>query len=308
MIKQRNVRSNTSRRNAMKTSIRPMRAAACFAALATAGVALVASPASATETQTNNVSIDAVGYDIGGSTWANGAPTSSAQVTWSQAWYGNTATLTGSLHFNRVSGNCARVRVIGYDADGSERSREYSAEECAFGNGHVVRPFAVPSVFGAASVLVTLQSEAGGTWGNLGSQTVDYGGQLDLDEVRIDRAELDLGSGEFVRGTGERPAFVTWMAEDTYVVRPTLIGAMYMKNADELCGRIRVTYFDVGDAVLETLFTDVHCVYNDDLHVFAVSAGNYADPAIARVKYTLESSPRGSDIWSAVGFVNAYLN
>ena len=64
--------------------------------------------------------------DIGGDAFVNDAPTEGAVLNWDQVWYGATPTLSGTLHFDGVTGSCARVRLISYDSIGTELRTDYS--------------------------------------------------------------------------------------------------------------------------------------------------------------------------------------
>ncbi len=288
---------------------------AVLASLTAAGLSTVALPATAIEitpvmaVELDDVLIDANGFDLGGPGFSNGVPTSPAHVEWHQAWFGSTHKFNGTIHFDDQSGDCARVQLISYDDDSVEiPPRNYSPVECVYEDGHIERPVSVQGNVGAAEVKVRLQTQAvNGSWGGIGSQVVTYGPVLGTSEVSISRAEFDLGSGDFVGGTAASPATVTWSVSGSGIITPTVSGTLYMKNADDLCGRMRYKYINnsAGMGVLEERTGTENCVTNDDLYTFDVQTGNYSNSAVDEVKIIIEKKSQG--VWSVVGSTTATL-
>ncbi len=290
------------------TNFKPLRFTACAVALSATVVGLAGSSASAVVTETDDVIIRANGFDIGGSGGlTNGVPDNPAEFEWDQAWFGVIPTLSGEIHFDGVAGDCARVRLTSFHSDGTT-TNDFSAEECAFGNGHVTRAFEVQGQPGVGSVEVTLQTEAGGSWGNLGSKTMDYGPVIDTDSISISRQEFDVGSGNFVGGTAASSATVTWTVAGGTLITPTLVGSLYANNADDLCVRVKVKYSNVNFGVIEERFTPTNCLTDDDLHIFPIGTGQYSNSSIDEVKFVIESTPAGANNWTTVGSVIANLN
>ena len=274
---------------------------------APASVALTAARA----LETDLFVIEGNGFDVGGSGFAAGVPTDSAIVDWdeySQETLG--ARVSGWIHFDGVTGSCARVRLITYDAWGGELSREYSDEECAYSDGHVERPFSFAVDNLLSELKVTLQTLAvNGTWGNVGSQTMTAGPTFDTDEVSISRAEFDLGTGAFVGGTAADPAIVTWAIEpgpQFARIAPSFSGTLYMRNADDLCGRVQAKYIRSDGSEFFTQTSDEHCVTNDELHTFPVALG-IGMCYCQQVKYVIQSKDNTGE-WSLVGSTIVELN
>lgn len=283
--------------------------------ISAAGVVAGAGSASAYGVvQTDDVSINRVGFDIGGSGWNGADPTGPAELEWSTAWFANIPTVSGYLHFKGVANNCARVRVISFDENDIQVGETaFSDEECVSGNGHIRRAFEVQGALAAASVEVTLQTAlnvAGASWGGIGSQTFEYGPTVGTDLVKISRAEVDFGVGTFANGTAPSSGTLHWEVINGYQIRPRLEGTLYMKEAKYLCARVNLKYSsslpNIG--VIDTTYGEEHCASDDDLHTFAV---NHFNPAVASsmidtVKVILEVRPDGG-AWSTRGSATVRL-
>lgn len=258
--------------------------------------------------QTDDVVINRVGFDIGGSGFANGAPTSPATLEWATAWFANIPTVSGNLHFEGVANNCARVRVTSFDDAGVELDPpNFSNQECVSGNGHFSRAFTVQADLGASSVEVTLQTAlnvVNPVWGGIGSETYEYGPTVGTNDVLLSRAELDFGTGVFTNGAPPSAATLHWEVVDGYKIRPRAEGTLYMKNADDRCGRITLKYYSTlpNIGLIDTTYGDEHCVTDDDLHEFGINHFNpaIANPAIDKVKVVLETRPNGG-VWETRG-------
>ncbi len=105
------------------------RVSVATAVLAAGLTTLVAQPASAVLTETDDVLIRGTGYDLGGDGFANGAPAEPATLEWHHHETAGavSAVLTGTFHFDGVE-NLARVKMITTDADGDEVI-DYSDQE-----------------------------------------------------------------------------------------------------------------------------------------------------------------------------------
>lgn len=297
-----------------------------FASLAAASIGVVALPAAAIEpvsaTDIDDVLVTSEGFDLGGPGFAGGEPTSSARVEWQQAWFGSTVTFNGTIHFDEVSGECARVRLISYDSDSVEMSRAFSTVECARNNGYNVSFVSVQGQAGASEVQVLLQRLLdNGEWvgvGGSGPVMVAYGPMLGTSEVSISRASFDAGTGDFVGGTAASPATVTWTVAGSGLIKPTFSGTLYMKNTDNLCGRMRCEYINnsIGAGVIEAREGTPHCVTDSDLHTFPVTSQYFQGVEsswVDAIRIIIQSSSRdpgtGESLgnWVQVGSTTAYL-
>ncbi|MGE0877432.1 MAG: hypothetical protein AB7L13_05825 [Acidimicrobiia bacterium] len=270
-------------------------------------------PVVSTITEVDDFIIRAQGFDIGGSDFADGAPTNPALVVWDHTDTVQ-ATVQGTLHFDDVTGSCARVKVTSYFLFGDQEieiDEAFSADECVYREGHLARAFAIEAAKGAMRVKVTIQTQATDqSWGSISSKTFDYGPVVDVDTVAISRAEFDLGSGEFVNGTAALPATVTWTVGRTGFwssVSPVLDGSLYMHNADDLCGRVKAKFYGYLGGFVSSVTSDEFCVTDDDLHVFALDTLVVAHPLAAQVKYVIEKKDNTGK-WTTVGSVRAERN
>jgi hypothetical protein len=275
-----------------------------------AGAFVAAPPASAIVfAQYDEVTIRRDGFDVGGLGFADGSPTTAAELYWVQDWNGTAPILGGYIHFDGVNGSCARVRLLSYDDAGDlVGSANLSNEECAYSNGHSAKHFEVSGEIGATEVVVTLQTLASnGTWGGIGGQTLTYGPIIDTDDVLISRAEFDLGAGELVGGAPERPATVTWTLTNNDYITPIFDGSLFIREADDLCARVRIRYSSEALGVIGTRYTNEICQTSDDDRIVPLHLDQFESRAVDEVKYTIESrSPGGT--WSAVGSTTVYLN
>lgn len=296
---------------------------AIFVSLAAAGIGAIALPvtaaaltASTLATEVDDVKINTVGFDLAGPGLAASAALTPARVVWKQTATGAAITFDGSIYFDGVANNCARVELISYDENSVEiLPRVYSTEECVSTNAYVERFVSVDANPGASEVKVRLQTAlnvVNPVWGSVGAKTATYGPSLGTTEVSISAPEVDLGTGTFASGTAPDPATVTWTVSGANEITPTTDGTLYMKRADDRCARMRYTYlkqglFGLADTVLETRYGTEHCVTDDQLHEFAVHAGAYANVAVNKVEIAIETSPSGSGNWTVQGSVTATL-
>ena len=255
--------------------------------------------AASTFPERDDVLIEDAGYFIAGSGFTDGTPDGPATLTWLHSGtFGTAPELTGKLHFDGV-GNCARVRLVALNADGSRTSDDPvdSDPVCPPTESHFARdielngegPLEAP--ISAAQVRVVLQTEPSpGNWVNAASETFAFGPDLDSDSAQIKRAEWDLGSGPWEGGGPTGSASVEWVAEENGTISVHLNGTLYAREADDTCGRIEVRYKDADGDVLETRQGTEHCMDDDDLTEFPVSNGqHFAHHALRQVTYAILS-------------------
>jgi hypothetical protein len=286
--------------------------AVATAVLAAGLTTLFATPASAVLTETDDVLIEGTGYDLGGGGFANGAPTEPATLEWHHHDTAGAASgvLTGTIHFDGVE-HLARVKMISTQADG-DVFVDYSDEENPPTTGYHARRIeengspGLTGAFGAATVKVVLQTFNNGRWGNVGSQTFEYPGVVDTDEVLISRAELDFGAGDLVNGAPSLPATVTWNATPT-LLTPVVAGTFFANQSDDLCIRILARYLSVDGTVLDEAVGVQVCVTDDDLRRFAVNIDDHQSGFVRQVRVLVQKQPGDSidDIdpaaWETVG-------
>lgn len=292
----------------MSTMNRRKRITALVAStIALAGVfAGTAEPVSAYGTvDTNTFKIQSSGFDFGGDTFAAGAPTNKASVDWVFGWWGNRPEVSGTIHLENVTNNCSRIKVRSYDDDGNWLSpNDFSSEVCASSNGHVSLDVDVSGRPAATKVQVVLQSKldvAGAKWGKVKAKTIHLADVLKVDDVQISEPEVDFGDGAFVSGTLADPGTLTWNRED-YRPWASLTGTMAMKQADDLCARMRLELSSSTYGVQSNVYGTERCVFDDDLHTFSINLGNavQADSYTDEVRVIIEARPNGG-IWAERG-------
>jgi hypothetical protein len=245
----------------------------------------------------DDVLIEEVGYFVGGDGFTDGAPDNPATLTWVHSGtFGTAPELDGKVHFDGVE-NCARVVLIALHNDGSEMTdgRTTSDEMCPATAGHHARNIRKDGVgpleahIGAAKVRVLLQTEPRpGDWVNAGSQTVDFGPDLDQDEAQIKRFEYDLGLGPWEQGGPTGSASVEWRAEENEMISVRLHGTLYAREADDSCALIEVRYKDADGDVIETRQGEERCPTSDELETFPVDNGaNFSSYALRQVTYAI---------------------
>ena len=255
--------------------------------------------AATTFPERDDVLIEDAGYFIAGSGFTNGAPDSSATLTWLHSGtFGTAPELDGKLHFEGVE-NCARVRLIALDADGTRTGDDPvdSDPVCPPTESHFARaieldgegPLEAP--INAAQVRVVLQTEPSpGNWVNAESETFLFGSDLDSDSVLIKRAEWDVGHGPWQGGGPTESASAEWVADENGMISVILNGTLYAREADSTCGRLEIRYKDADGDVLETRQGEEHCMEDDDLTEFPLSNGqNFAHYALRQVTYAILS-------------------
>ena len=255
--------------------------------------------AASTFPERDDVLIEDAGYFIAGSGFTDGAPDNPATLTWIHSGtFGTAPELDGKLHFEGVE-NCARVRLVALNADGTRTSDEPvdSDPVCPPTESHFARdieldgegPLEAP--LGAAQVRVVLQTEPSpGNWVNAESETFVFGPNLDSDSAQIKRAEWDLGSGPWQGGGPTDSASVEWVADENGKISVLLNGTLYAREADSTCGIVEIRYKDADGDILETRQGTEHCMENDDLTEFPVSNGqNFSHYALRQVTYAILS-------------------
>jgi hypothetical protein len=289
------------------------RVGAATAVLAAGLTTLFATPASAVLTETDDVLIDGTGYDLGGDSFANGAPTEPATLEWhhSDSIGAVAPVLTGTIHFDGVE-DLARVKMISTQPDG-DVSTDYSDEENPPTTGHHARHVeqdggrpGLNGEFGALTVRIILQTKNNGRWGNVDSQTFEYPEVLDTDDVLISRAELDFGSGDLVDGAPSHPGTVTWNATPT-LLTPVVTGTFFAREADNLCIRILARYLAADGTVLDEAVGLQVCVTDDDLRRLPITIDRHRSGLVRQVRVLLHKQPGDSiddidpDDWDTVG-------
>jgi hypothetical protein len=245
----------------------------------------------------DDVLIEDAGYFIAGSGFTDGSPDSPATLTWNHSGtFGTFPELEGKLHFEGVD-NCARVRLVALNADGSRTDQDPvdSDPVCPPTESHFARdieldgegPLGAP--LSAAQVRVVLQTEPSpGNWVNAESETFVFGPNLDSDTAQIKRAEWDLGADEWQGGAPTGSASVEWVANDDGTISVLMNGTLYAREADDTCGRLEIRYKDADGDILETRQGTEHCMENDDLTEFVVSNGqNFSHYALRQVTYAI---------------------
>ena len=296
-------------KNMTRNGIKISKAALAVTAIAAGGALISSHPASAIVTQDNDVLLRSIGFDFGGSTgFSSGTPTSPGSVVWDQLADGVLPTVRGYIHFDGVNNTCARIRVTSFDAAGVQIGQPAFSKdnECVNANGHQAREMSpVVGELGAGSVEITLQSSAKGSssWGRVAQTTVTYGPTLGTNDFRIIDDEFDVGSGEFDETSETAPdlANLTWKVESgtTSTLTPVFNGTLYMYEADDLCGRIKVEYISqLGTST--TRFTNDHCVEDDEAHQYHMVLNDYHATDVYEVIYTVQKRPNGAVEWTDV--------
>jgi hypothetical protein len=285
--------------------------AALAVATIVGAVGVIASPASAfTTSEVDSFTIDGTGYDLGGPFWEDGAPTGHAVVRWEKAWWGATVPrVLATIHLKNAGGDCARARVIAYDSSGAEIGRDFSDTECASDNS--LQSFDVDErgQSGAASVKVTLQSLTDLGWTAVGSRTLTHGPTVDTDDVTINRATFDFGSGAFTGGNPAEPGTLTWTVSGQGTIATRLTGKLYINDTDT-CARMRMGFYALDGTYLTSKHGGTVCGVNDELRQYNVNLAPYSHSQLVEVRVSIQqfdaSPPPGE--WVQVGASTELLN
>jgi hypothetical protein len=261
-----------------------------------------------TAAQVDDILIKTIGFDVGGKDFSNGKPTTPAKVIWEQAWFGSYYTFEGTIHFDGVTGSCARIQLISYDDNSVEMgTRRYSDVQCVYTNGHVAKDVVVEGEAGAVEVKVRLQTQAvDGSWHGVGSELATYGPHIGDSELTISAAQFDVGNGTLSGGAPTEPALVSWdVKAGSSISVPVLTGKLFIKNANYLCARVRYEYKDINDNLIETRNGVTHCVDNNRLHTYSLNANDYSDNTAinkltATIEVSLNTNGQSSGVWSDV--------
>ncbi|MGE3442128.1 MAG: hypothetical protein AB7L13_05830 [Acidimicrobiia bacterium] len=265
-------------------------------------------------TQVDDFTLWAPGVAVGGSGFADGAPTNAALVVWNHT---DTvvATVRGTVHLDDAAGRCVRAEVTSYQTligVSVAHNTALSPTVCGYGDDdHRASDFVVMGMSNATRVTVTMQTQISEVqWLAVATRTFDYGPVIDLDQVSIHRTQFDLGTGPFVDGAPAEPATVTWSAEGyvaSVAVRAQLSGSLYVHNAAGQCGRVTAKYYDHLGALRHTTTSLDYCVVDDDLHVFYAVMVPMEMSYLAEVKYVIEKKDNTGK-WTTVGSARAERN
>lgn len=128
------------------------------------------------DTHADDVKITEDGFDFGSTGWGLGVPSGDGTMTWSIASNGVVSPrLTGGIHINNSSGECARMNLRYLTEGGSFIDSKPGGTVCAPDNGHHVWSVNLAPTGSSqiGKVQVQLQTLASnGNWVTAGSQTV----------------------------------------------------------------------------------------------------------------------------------------
>ncbi|NOZ52249.1 MAG: hypothetical protein GXP08_03745 [Gammaproteobacteria bacterium] len=268
-----------------------------------------------TAQEIDDVLITSPGISFGGFGYVNGEPSFPGRVEWHQAWYGANHYVVGTIHLENTDGSCVRVRSTAFDENGVEIGvPKDSGVECAAGNERQSFPVNIFGQTGAREVKVLLQSQAvNGTWSTIGSQVVTYGPYIGNTAVSISAPEFDFGAGAFRGGTATESATVAWrLKSGTSIVEPVVTGTLYMRRADDLCGRMYYEYFDINNYLVDERPGITHCVNNDQLHEFALNADDFngnqsVHELTISIQRSLNDNGASTGNWTTVGSTTTIL-
>ena len=127
------------------------------------------------DTHSDAVKITEDGFDFGGSSWGIGQPSNDGFVTWSIVNGVVTPRLTGAIHINNSSGECARMNLRYLTESGSFIDSRAGGTVCSPDNSHNswsvnLAPFGHRDIGQVQVQLQTLASN--GSYLTAGSQTV----------------------------------------------------------------------------------------------------------------------------------------
>lgn len=118
---------------------------------------------------------------------------------------------------------------------------------------------------------------------------------IDSHAVRLASTGYDFG-GEAWAVTGPYNAGGLHFHHDDGKIRPHLVGALHLDDADGTCGRIRMEYFDADDRLLSTEYGGSQCVDDDRHEAWSVDLAPYDDYSIDSVRVSVQRE--GASGWS----------
>lgn len=110
---------------------------------------------------------------------------------------------------------------------------------------------------------------------------------VDEDPVRQTSEGYDFGGNAWGLGAPTNSGDLHFHHEGGQI-RPHLVGALHLNDADGTCGRMKLEHYDADGNFLSSEYGPSHCVDDDSHHAFAVDMDAYVDNEIAEVTVRLQ--------------------
>jgi hypothetical protein len=246
--------------------------------LAIAATGVFAGSAQAVVVDNDDVVLNSVGYDYGGSTWVGPNPSGAAEIHFHHENGQIRAHTTGTLHLNDADGTCARIRLRYYDIFGTQLSENFGGQVCVFDDLHHqwsvnLDPFVDDSV--ARVEIAVMKEEA---TGEFVATSASYWVNTHSDDVLINAAGRDFGSGS-----------VSWVLDTDGNVRAHLTGSIHINNSSGDCIRMNIEYQTSSGGYIDERPGGTVCAASNAHRSWSVNLDPFESDQVGQVKIELQT-------------------
>ena len=265
------------------------RVAVCLAALA----AISAASAATSYASSNPIDSDSVSLGNGSFTFGSG------WVTWYHSGGKYSAHLSGDLKLKNAKGSCARMRTETFD-NGESLTVNYGGTVCdGDGESHtytVDLPIAPDSRIDLLKVSIQSQTAANG-WSTIESKYFEP--NVFAPKVRLTADGVDFGDDWFVGSSTTGSGTLDWGQGDQATFMPRLRGYLHLNNMAGVCARIKLTYRDDTNTVLDTEYGGAVCAPDNHHYYWSVDLAPYHSSYIAEVDVAMQTQDT-SGSWNTI--------
>jgi hypothetical protein len=111
---------------------------------------------------------------------------------------------------------------------------------------------------------------------------------IDYDDVRLTSVGYDFGGDGFALGEPVGSGEIHFHHENGGQIRPHLLGAIHLNDADGTCGRMRMEYYNAAGSLLTTRYGGEVCVTDDQHHWWSVDLDPYSSVGIHSVRVSVQ--------------------
>ena len=255
------------------------RAAVCLAALA----AISAASAATSYASSDTIDADSVSLGSGSFTFGSG------WVTWYHSDGKYSANLSGFLKLKDANGSCARMRTETFD-NGESLTVNDGGVVCADDGGFhtftVDLPIDADSRIDLLKVSIQSQTAASG-WSTVESKYFEP--DVSPVKVRLTADGVDFGDDWFVGSSTTGSDTLDWGQGDQATFMPRLRGYLHLNNMAGVCARMKLTYRDETQKVIDTETGGVVCAPDNHHYSWSVDLAPYHSSLIAEVDVAMQT-------------------